>query len=305
MDAGRLMAVRVVDVQAAVAAFFVAASSTTFAVTCAQAPSEDTVTFVGAGDIGECHNLGPARATARLLDRIEGTVFTLGDHAYKHGDAQEFRDCYGTTWGRHKDRTRPTMGNHDVITNAGRPYFDYFGDNAGPARRGYYSFELGAWHIVSLNTNESLRANSQQVKWLQQDLAEHPTECALAFWHVPLFSSGPQKDARLSDVWHVLYEAGVDVVLNGHEHFYERFAPQDDQGRPDGTRGIREFIVGTGGGDLQSLKRPAPNSEARDDHTFGVLKLTLSPHAYTWEFVPIAGQTFRDVGSGSCSPARR
>ena len=262
------------------------------------------VTFAGAGDIANCKNLAPARATARLLDRIDGTIFTLGDHAYPHGDAQEFRDCYGPTWGRHKARTRPTIGNHDTSIGHGRPYFDYFQENAGPERRGYYSFELGAWHIVSLNSETSLKPESAQVKWLREDLATHPTECSLAYWHVPRFSSGPDHDQSLSDVWRVLYDAGVDVVLNGHEHAYERFAPQDDQGRPDPVRGIRQFIVGTGGGEAARLNQAAPNSEIRSDHLFGVLKLTLRAHEYAWEFVSVAGQPFRDAGSTRCSPAR-
>jgi hypothetical protein len=269
-----------------------------------QSAADSGVTFVGAGDIANCKNLAPARATARLLDRIDGTIFTLGDHAYPHGDAQEFRDCYGPTWGRHKARTRPTIGNHDTITSHGRPYFDYFQDDAGPERRGYYSFELGAWHIVSLNSGTSMKPESPQLKWLREDLAIHTTECSLAYWHVPRFSSGPDHDQSESDLWRVLYEAGVDVVLNGHEHAYERFAPQDDQGRPDPARGIREFIVGTGGGEPAKLNQAAPNSEIRSDHLLGVLKLTLGAHDYAWEFVSVAGQPFADTGSARCSPRR-
>jgi hypothetical protein len=268
-----------------------------------QSAAADGVTFVGAGDIAVCGNLAPARATAKLLDAIEGTVFTLGDHAYKYGDAQGFRDCYGPTWGRQKARTRPTIGNHDALVNRGRAYFDYFGESAGPDRRGYYSFDLGAWHLVSLNSNAPVKSDSAQVKWLRQDLAEHPNECTLAYWHVPRFSSG-ESDKSLSDVWKVLYDAGVDVVLNGHVHAYERFAPQDDQGRPDPSRGIREFIVGTGGGELDPIKQPAPNSEIYNDRTYGVLKLTLNAHGYAWEFMPAAGQRFRDAGTAQCSPAR-
>ena len=270
----------------------------------AQSPSADSVTFVGAGDIAVCSNMAPVRATAKLLDAIEGTVFTLGDHAYKHGDANEFRDCYGSTWGKHKARTRPTIGNHDLITGKGRPYFDYFGDSAGPDRRGYYSFDLGAWHLVSLNSSVQMKPDSAQVKWLRQDLAEHPNACVLAYWHAPLFSSSVAGDKALADVWKVLYDACVDVVLNAHAHAYERFAPQDDQGRPDPARGIREFIVGTGGGTLDGLKQSAPNSEIYNDKTYGVLKMTLSAHSYAWEFVPIAGQRFRDGGTAQCSPAR-
>ncbi len=269
-----------------------------------QAATADSVTFVGAGDIAVCSNLTAARATAKLLDAIPGTIFTLGDHNYKRGDALEFRDCYGSTWGPFKARTRPTIGNHDLIVSRGRPYFDYFGDNAGTERRGYYSFELGAWHLVSLNSSAPVKSDSAQVKWLKQDLAEHPNACVLAYWHVPRFSSGAEVDKSLGDVWKVLYDAGVDVVLNGHVHDYERFAPQDDQGRPDPARGIREFVVGTGGGVLDPIKQPAPNSEIYNDRTHGVLKLTLNAQSYAWEFVPVAGQRFRDAGTAQCSPSR-
>jgi len=268
----------------------------------AQADPSAVVTFVGAGDIANCDHLSPARSTAKLLDSIQGTIFTLGDHAYKRGDAKELHDCYGSTWGRYKDRTRPAIGNHDTRTANGQPYFDYFGERAGPDRRGYYSFDLGAWHIVSLNSEASITRASPQMQWLREDLATHPSECTLAYWHVPLFASGAGAEPGLAQLWRVLYAAGVDVVLNGHVHVYERFAPQDDQGHADPARGIREFIVGTGGGELESIKHPAPNSEVRNDRTFGVLKLTLSPHGYEWEFVPIAGQRFRDRGTSACSP---
>ena len=200
------------------------------------AAGDDSVVFVGAGDIANCEILGGARATASLLDQIDGAIFTLGDHAYQHGSDKEFRDCYEPTWGRHKARTHPTVGNHDMITDHGRPYFKYFGENAGPDERGYYSFDLGAWHIISLN--------------------------------------------------------------------YERFAPQDNKGKLDPERGIREFIVGTGGGGVYEFKRPAANSEVRNNTTYGVLKLTLSPGHYAWEFIPTAGQKFHDDGSAACSPAR-
>ena len=266
-------------------------------------PAVEAVTFVGAGDIAECSNLGPARATAHLLDGIAGEIFTLGDHAYDHGNSREFRECYGPTWGRHKARTRPTVGNHDVVSNGGSAYFAYFGDNAGPGRRGYYSYELGSWHIVSLNSEASLARDSPQIAWLRDDLGAHPGDCALAYWHIPRFASQRNGDVRLAEAWRVLYAAGVDVVLNGHEHAYERFAPQDPLGRLDRARGIREFIVGTGGGKLNTIDRPAPNVEVYADRTFGVLKLTLRPHAYAWEFVPAIGKSFTDRGEVACSPA--
>lgn len=266
------------------------------------AASEDVV-FVGAGDIANCALLGGAHATATLLDHIEGTVFTLGDHAYQKGTAAEFKQCYEPTWGRHKARTRPTPGNHDYLTDRGRPYFDYFGEAAGSPALGYYSFDLGAWHIIALNSSQHT-GMAAQARWLRQDLASHPVDCVLAYWHEPVFSSGPHKpEEPMRELWSILYKAGADIVMNGHDHLYERFAPQDDRGRPD-AGGIRQFIVGTGGGGVYAFGQIAANSEVRDNKTYGVLKLTLSPGRYAWEFVPMAGAPFRDSGTGTCSPQR-
>lgn len=264
----------------------------------------ESYVFVGAGDIANCELIGGARATANLLDRIEGTVFTLGDHAYLSGTAREFKDCYEPTWGRHKARTRPVLGNHDIVTAGGRPFFEYFGENAGPDRRGYYSYNLGAWHIVALNTTTSASANSDQAKWLREDLAANPGDCTLAYWHIPVFSSGPHgRNLIMRDVWRILYDAGADVILNGHDHVYERFAPQDYKGNADPARGIRAFTVGTGGGGVYRFKTVAPNSEIRDAGSYGVLKLTLSPGRYAWEFIGVNGST-RDAGSGACTPRK-
>ena len=262
----------------------------------------ESVVFVGAGDIANCDLLTGARATAALLDEIKGEIFSLGDHAYLRGTDTEFRRCYDTTWGRHKLRTHPTPGNHDYLTDRGRPYFEYFGENAGPERRGYYSFDLGAWHIISLNSSVPAGDSSPQAKWLREDLKTHPVDCVLAYWHVPVYSSGPHgQDTVMRDIWSMLYKAGADVVLNGHDHIYERFAPQDDKGKKNPERGIREFVVGTGGGGVYKLGNTAPNSEIRQNNTYGVLKLTLSPGHYDWEFVPMAGAVFKDNGTGTCS----
>src|SRR5262245_38287561 len=177
------------------------------------APTEDAV-FVGAGDIANCDLITGAKATAALLDNIPGEVFTLGDHAYLRGTDTEFKRCYDSTWGRHKARTHPTPGNHDYLTANGRPYFEYFGAAAGPDERGYYSFDLGSWHIISLNSSV-IRALPAQAKWLREDLAAHPVECTLAYWHAPLFSSGPHApDGTMKETWSILYKAGVDIVLN-------------------------------------------------------------------------------------------
>ena len=267
-------------------------------------PGSDSFVFVGAGDIANCDLLDGARATAALLDGIAGTVFTLGDHAYQQGTDSEFRRCYEPTWGRHKARTRPTPGNHDFRTNGGRPYFEYFGEAAGSDERGYYSFDLGAWHVISLNSSLP-RSLPAQMKWLREDLSTHPVDCVLAYWHIPVYSSGPHgPDPTMREIWSILYKAGVDVVLNGHDHIYERFAPQDDKGRLDAEHGIREFIAGTGGGGVYKMGKIARNSEVHDNTGYGVLKLTLSPGRYAWEFVPIPGARFKDEGAASCVAPR-
>ena len=268
-----------------------------------QTPADaETVVLVGAGDIARCGSkeLAGAVATARLLDGIEGTVFTLGDHAYDTGSEKNFKDCYESTWGRHKARTRPSPGNHDYATNNGAPYYQYFGEKAGTDKRGFYSYDLGAWHIVSLNSNVDADARSEQVRWLRDDLKAHPSVCTLAYWHIPVFSSGDHgNNPKMEDVWKALYEFGADIVLNGHDHDYERFAPQDPKGKPDATKGIREFVVGTGGGGVYKFGKVRPNSEVHDNTAYGVLKLTLAPISYEWEFLPAVGR-FRDSGSAAC-----
>jgi hypothetical protein len=253
--------------------------------------------FVGAGDIATCADSG-ADATSRLLDGISGLVFALGDNAYPNGTAQQYRDCYAPAWGRHRSRTRPVPGNHEYDTAAATPYFDYFSTAAGPSGLGFYSFDLGSWHIVALNSNIPVDGGSSQVSWLRQDLAAHPAQCTLAYWHHPLFSSGSYGSApSMRNLWLVLYAAGADMVLNGHEHFYERFAPQDPGGAPDNARGLREFIVGTGGAPLRERVSVQVNSE-RVLSTHGVLKLTLRGGGYDWDFVSVAGPS--DSGTEQC-----
>ncbi len=255
--------------------------------------------FVGAGDIGWCGSTAP-EATAKLLDGVEGTVFTTGDNAYPAGTREDFRNCYEPNWGRHKSRTRPTPGNHDYGTAGAAPYFEYFGANAGPSGFGYYSFDLGAWHIVALNSNIPMDQGSPQLFWLRQDLDEHRQDCTLAYWHHPLFSSGPNGNQLfVREVWRVLYEYDAEVVLNGHEHMYERYAQQDPNGRFDLQRGIREFVVGTGGAPLYQLVQGGANLETSAS-VYGVLRLTLVSNGYTWEFTSVAGQSYRDSGTGTC-----
>lgn len=270
------------------------------------APSSDPV-LIGAGDIASCDDLTGAEATAKIIEKISGTVFAVGDLAYPDGSDEQFAKCYGPTWGRFKDRTRPAPGNHEYHSNSASGYSRYFGAAAGDPTKGYYSYDLGAWHILALNSEcdevGGCGPSSPQGQWLKQDLAQHPTACALAYFHKPLFSSGAKhgNDPAMKPLWDVLYQAGVDLIINGHDHNYERFAPQDPDGKTDPEHGIREFVVGSGGkSSHRKMGTTKPNSEARNDDTYGVLALTLHERSYDWEFLPEAGKTFRDSGSGKC-----
>jgi len=268
-------------------------------------PADQTAILVGAGDIADCKDLSGAEATAKLLDKIPGTVMAVGDLAYPDGSKENFA-CYDKTWGRVKSRTRPAPGNHEFHAAGAAPYFDYFGPAAGDPKTGYYSYELGTWHIIVLNSEckdvGGCEARSPQEKWLRSDLAAHPAACTLAYWHKPLFSSGSAhgNDLTVKPFFQALYEANADVVIGGHDHDYERFAPQTPDAAADPARGIREFVVGTGGKNHRPFVEPKPNSEMRDATAFGVLKLTLKPGAYDWQFIPEAGKTFTDSGSGTC-----
>jgi len=272
----------------------------------ASAASSDPV-LVGAGDIASCDDLAGAEATAKLIDKIPGTVFAAGDLAYPDGSDENFSKCYNPTWGRFKDRTRPAPGNHEYHSDGASGYAHYFGAAAGDPKKGYYSYDLGAWHILALNSEcdevGGCDAKSPQGQWLRQDLEQHPAACTLAYFHKALFSSGGKhgNDAAMKPLWDALYHAGADVVLNGHDHDYERFAPQDPDGKADPNHGIREFVVGSGGKNShRTMGIAKPQSEVRNDDTFGVLKLTLHAKGYDWEFVPEAGKKFSDSGSGTC-----
>jgi acid phosphatase type 7 len=265
----------------------------------------EVAVLVAAGDIADCRDLTGAEATARLLEGIPGTVVALGDLAYPDGSKENFA-CYDKTWGRVKDRTRPAPGNHEFHSKGASFYFEYFGKAAGDPKDGYYSYDLGAWHVISLNS-ECLEVGgcdngSREEKWLRADLAAHPSSCTLAYFHKPLFSSGGAhgNDLEVKPFYQALYEAHADVILNGHDHDYERFAPQDPDGRPDTARGFREFVIGTGGKNHRPFGVPETTSEVRDTTAFGVLKMTLKRSGYDWEFIPETGKTFTDAGSGSC-----
>jgi len=264
----------------------------------APALAAPTGVLVGAGDIGFCGTSG-AESTALLLDRLPGTVFTAGDNAYDAGTRAQFQQCYGPTWGRHLGRTHPVAGNHEYASGAGA-YFEYFGANAGPGGAGFYSYTVGPWQVIGLNSEIPAAPGSEQLTWLRSELASRRSLCTAVIWHRPLFSSGLHGDnPDMRDIWRTLYEFDVDVVINGHDHSYERFAPQDPDGRYDPARGIREFVVGTGGAPLYEFAGVRPNSEVRGS-VWGVASFTLSSAGYQWEFVPVEGQSFRDMGAGNC-----
>jgi hypothetical protein len=239
-------------------------------------------------------------------------VLPLGDNQYEDGTLAGYLGSYDSTWGLFKSITYPTPGNHEYNTAGAAGYFDYFNGTgvadgvAGSRSQGYYSYDIGTWHLVSLNSNCSsaggCTATSPQTQWLRSDLAAHPAACTLAYWHHPRFSSGATHgdNSSMQPIWQALYDGNADVVLSGHEHVYERFAPQTATGVADPVRGIREFVVGTGGRSHYGFATPEPNSELRNSDTFGILKLTLHAGSYDWAFVPEAGKTFTDFGSANC-----
>ncbi|MDF1502991.1 PKD domain-containing protein [Roseisolibacter sp. H3M3-2] len=258
----------------------------------------DDPVLVGAGDVASCASNGDEE-TALLLDGIAGTVFVAGDIAYESGTDTEFANCYQPSWGRHKARTRPAPGNHEYNSGGGG-YYRYFGAAAGTAGEGYYSYDVGTWHVVALNSNVAADGASAQAQWLRQDLAANPRACTVAYWHHPVFSSGWHgNNPKMATLWRILDSAEVDLVLAGHDHHYERFAPQTSTGVAD-PRGIRQFIVGTGGKELRGVSIVRPHSEVRESNTNGVLRLTLHDGSYSWAFVPVAGRTFTDAGTAAC-----
>jgi hypothetical protein len=266
-------------------------------------PPPADVTFVGAGDIASGDNSND-EATAALLDGIPGTVFTLGDTVYPNGSTAEFNTYFAPTWGRHKARIIPAVGNHEYQTANASGYFNYFGAAAGDPTKGYYSRTLGAWHVIVLNSNctiISCAAGSAQEQWLRADLAANTSLCTVAMFHHPRFSSGDLhgNNTDIGPIWDALYQYNADLVLNGHDHHYERFAPQNPSAVADAVRGIQEFIVGTGGASPRGIGTIRANSLVRAS-TVGVLELTLKPAGYDFQFIAIPGDTFSDSGSGTC-----
>src|SRR5215218_4703779 len=250
--------------------------------------------LVGAGDIGSCRSLGD-EATAGLLAGLLAGV---------DGTAANFEECYDPTWGDFIALTKPSPGNHEAVGSSG--YFDYFGAAAGEPGKGYYSYDLGSWHVISLNSNCSAVVGgcdpgSPQEQWLKADLAAHSNACTLAYWHHPRFSSGINGDNSIvGPFWDDLYQGGAEVVLNGHDHDYERFAPLNPSGQPEPTQGIREFVVGIGGAELRAFNRIHPTSEVQIAGMNGVLQMTLHPDSYDWQFVMAPDGIVADAGSATC-----
>jgi hypothetical protein len=269
--------------------------------------------LVAAGDIACAPGQEPTvsscqmAATAELAASLRPDVVApLGDLQYERGELSGFQRSYDRTWGRLKQVTRPAPGNHEYTGGKATGYFTYFGRTVGSPVEGWYSYELGSWHVVVLNSVcgpvGGCGDGSPQLRWLRADLAAHPGRCVLAYWHHPRFSSGLHgSDTAYDAFWRALFEAGADVVLNGHDHFYERFGPQTPEGVADAGRGIRQFVVGTGGRSIYPIRSRLPTSEEASSAGFGVLELLLRPAGYDWRFLPAAGNTFTDSGSGTCS----
>ena len=268
-------------------------------------PPSLVATLVGAGDIADCAWEGGshAMATGNLVEKVGGAVFTSGDNAYFNATAADFNNCYAPRWGRFRGRTYPSPGNHEYQVSPS-PYFDYFGDRAGPRGAGFYSYELGNWHIISLNSNVAVGPGQEQYVWLQRDLEANKSsnlgKCNLAYWHHPLFTSGPSAGSGglMRSIWSLLYDFGVDVVINGHDHLYERFAAQDVNGRRDAF-GIQEYIVGTGGAPLYEFGPALPNSVYKNNRVYGVLKLTLRDVGWDSVFIEAGTEAMLDLSTNN------
>lgn len=280
------------------------------AIAAAPAALADTAsrTLIGAGDIAVCGSNHKDAATAALVKSVldadsTAWAFTAGDNVYPDGSISYFTNCYAPTWGQFKQRTRPVPGNHDYYNNPlAVGYFGYFGLLAGPLFRGWYRYDLGTWRIYAL-TSECAPGTTcfdKQYSWLRNDLVSYPHRCVLAIWHRPRFSSGPHgSSTRMDPIWKLLYAKGAELVISGHDHDYERFAMMDGSGNKRAS-GMRQFVVGTGGAGLYRIGTPLPASQARNDTSHGVLRLTLRGNSYEWRFMPIPGDTFNDAGSNSC-----
>ena len=274
--------------------------------------------LIGAGDIASCSSTGD-EATAKLVDsvlradsaaKVHDEVFTLGDNAYPSGSASDYAACFTPSWGDTAKlimkNIRPTPGNHEHLTNQAAPYYEYFGSRAGSSKKGYYSYDIGAWHAIVLNSelvvNPAFTADDRKAQedWLTDDLKAHKQKCTVAYWHHPRFSSGWHgSDPRIGAFWVILYEGGADLILNGHDHEYERFLPQTPTAVVDSAHGMPEIIVGTGGGELRGFKSTVPNSAMRIQGHFGVLKVTLGATEWRSAFLDVNGKVWDQTG-GTC-----
>jgi len=266
-----------------------------------------SVTIVVAADIGQCFDAPAAGSgaakTAALVTPQDVLVLTAGDNTYDYGTPAEFANCFHPTWGAFKDRIFPTIGNHEYYTLGAEGYFGYFGAQAGPDRRGYYSFDYGGWHFISLNSVLDIAPQSEQYLWLKSDLAKSKDSlCTIALMHYPAFNSGAVYGsiAEMRPFFDALYTGGVEMVFSGHDHLYERFAPQRADGTADPVRGVRQFVIGTGGHTLNPFGTPLPNSEFRYNASWGILRLTLGQGKYSWQFVPVGGGAPIDAGTATC-----
>lgn len=261
------------------------------------AEAEAPATILATGDIAGCMKAFHDEVTAEMVADMPGTILALGDVVYENGTRWQFRNCYAPTWGRFLSRTRPAPGNHEYRTDEADPYYQYFGARAGPAGKGYYTFTLGAWRLYSLNSERNI---PEQTTWLRNHLRENPSKCVLAYWHKPLYTSGdvPPTPA-VRPLFHELWKARAEVVLNGHEHSYERFDPQDADSNYR-EQGVRQIVIGTGGGPLRPFVGVAKNSKVRYNKGLGVLQMTLKSGEYSWKFVPVPGSPKADSGSAKC-----
>lgn len=270
-------------------------------------------TVYAAGDIADCQKPDSAKhsqATAHIIQtelarNPSAIVLTIGDHTYPIGRPEEFKQCYDPTWGQFKNKTYPSPGNHEYYMPKAYGYFEYFGEAAGSQKHPYYSFNKGTWHIISLDSNLKNEQQQAQLAWLESDLKKNKSSCILAYWHHPVYSSGLRGNySQMNEAWNKLLKARADIVLSAHDHYYERFAPQTTDGTLEAEKGIREFIVGTGGAHLTPSLIRKPNSEVLNTDTYGVLQLRLYKNSYRWSFMAVHTdpdtQPFSDKGEGEC-----
>jgi 3',5'-cyclic AMP phosphodiesterase CpdA len=270
----------------------------------ALAMEEDSIpSLVGAGDVADCGSDGAMR-TAAMLDSIRGTIFIAGDVAYvSKENPHPFVTCFDPAWGRHRARIRPAVGNHEYSAEGPAAYFNYFGAQAGHAPGGYYSYDLGTWHVIALNTNIAANEGSAQQSWLTSDLDAHLGRCTVAYMHHPRFSSGSHAERdKLIPIWRTFERYGVTLAIAGHDHVYERFTALDTNGVPDSVNGIRQFVVGTGGAHRSHIDSVMTGSEVHSTDTFGLIRFSLLKDKYRWVFMPVRRHGFTDEGEASCHP---